>query len=184
MPNKNIYVSESDLPLFEEAQELAKGNLSSVIVHALRQYVKLERIRQGGFEEITVKVNPDGLFTKKRFQGRLLTRMRFRVERDGTNRVVTYMVYLTSKGNWAVLVKDVPGWWYHPTEMKQWREQKREDWEEFGWGAEGWTDQEYTYRLDVYKTEEEMQAHIPEQVYSSVCRTMNGEGGDVEVLDI
>ncbi|NUR96504.1 MAG: EXLDI protein, partial [Kribbellaceae bacterium] len=41
MPNKTIYVSDDDLPLYKRAQELA-GNLSSAISIALRKYVELE----------------------------------------------------------------------------------------------------------------------------------------------
>ena len=40
MPNKTIYVSDDDLPLYKKAQELA-GNLSSAISIALRKYVGL-----------------------------------------------------------------------------------------------------------------------------------------------
>ena len=41
MPNKTIYVSDGDLPIYQRAQELAGGNLSSAITTALRRYVDL-----------------------------------------------------------------------------------------------------------------------------------------------
>ena len=34
VPNKTIYVSDGDLPLYQRAQELAGGNLSSAISRA------------------------------------------------------------------------------------------------------------------------------------------------------
>ena len=42
MPNKTIYVSESDLPLYERAQELTGGNLSQAITRGLKRLVELE----------------------------------------------------------------------------------------------------------------------------------------------
>ena len=60
MPNKTIYVSEGDLPIFQRAQELAGGNLSSAIARALRRYVDLEEGLREGFDEIIVRVGPQG----------------------------------------------------------------------------------------------------------------------------
>ena len=42
VPNKTIYVSDGDLPLYQRAQELAGGNLSAAISAALRRYVDVE----------------------------------------------------------------------------------------------------------------------------------------------
>ena len=42
VPNKTIYVSDGDLPMFQRAQDLAGGNLSSAIASALRRYVDVE----------------------------------------------------------------------------------------------------------------------------------------------
>jgi EXLDI family protein len=70
MPNKTIYVSDDDLPLYKKAQELA-GNLSSAISIALRKYVELEEGRLEGYDEITVRVGR-GTGRKQRFSGVLL----------------------------------------------------------------------------------------------------------------
>jgi EXLDI family protein len=70
MPNKTIYVSDDDLPLYKRAQELA-GNLSSAISIALRKYVELEEGRLEGYDEITVRVGR-GAGRKQRFSGVLL----------------------------------------------------------------------------------------------------------------
>ena len=74
MPNKTIYVSEDDLPLFERAQEVSGTNLSSVIVRALRRFLELEEASQRGLDEITVIVNKEGAHRRKRFVGQRLVR--------------------------------------------------------------------------------------------------------------
>ena len=71
VPNKTIYVSDGDLPLYQRAQELAGGNLSAAIAAALRRYVDVEEGRREGFDEIIVRVGP-GKGRKVRFVGVLL----------------------------------------------------------------------------------------------------------------
>jgi EXLDI family protein len=66
VPNKTIYVSDGDMPLYQRAQELAGGNLSSAISAALRRYVEVEEGRKEGFEEVHVRVGP-GKGRKVRF---------------------------------------------------------------------------------------------------------------------
>ena len=56
VPNKTIYVSDGDLPLFEQAQKLAGGNLSAAIAKALKRYVDTAEGLSEGYEEITVRV--------------------------------------------------------------------------------------------------------------------------------
>jgi EXLDI family protein len=71
VPNKTIYVSDGDLPLFARAQELAGGNLSAAIARALRRYVDLAEGLQEGFDDVTVKVGI-GSGRKVRFTGVLV----------------------------------------------------------------------------------------------------------------
>ncbi|BCB75612.1 hypothetical protein Pflav_020220 [Phytohabitans flavus] len=71
MPNKTIYVSDDDMPLFRRAQELAGGNLSAAISTAVRRYVDIEEGRQEGYDEIIVRIGP-GKGRKQRFSGVLL----------------------------------------------------------------------------------------------------------------
>ena len=71
VPNKTIYVSDGDLPVYQRAQELAGGNLSAAIASALRRYVDIEEGRRDGFNEIIVKVGVGGR-RKVRFSGLLL----------------------------------------------------------------------------------------------------------------
>lgn len=44
MPNKTIYVPDSDMAVFEQAQKMTKGSesLSSVIIRLLRDYIRKE----------------------------------------------------------------------------------------------------------------------------------------------
>ena len=71
VPNKTIYVSDGDLPLYQRAQELAGGNLSAAISAALRRYVESRRAGAKGFDEIIVRVGL-GTGRKVRFTGVLL----------------------------------------------------------------------------------------------------------------
>jgi len=71
VPNKTIYVSDGDMPLYRRAQELAGDNLSAAISAALRRYVDVEEGRREGFDEIIVRVGP-GKGRKVRFTGILL----------------------------------------------------------------------------------------------------------------
>ena len=71
VPNKTIYVSEGDLKLYQRAQELAGGNLSSAITNALKRYLDVEDARTAGYEDVIVKVGIGG-GRKVRFTGVLL----------------------------------------------------------------------------------------------------------------
>ena len=71
VPNRTIYVSEDDQSLYQRAQELAGGNLSSAISTALKRYVELEDARAAGFDDVTVKVGV-GAGRKVRFSGVLI----------------------------------------------------------------------------------------------------------------
>jgi hypothetical protein len=97
MPNKTIYVSDDDLPLFQRAQELAGGTLSAAIASALRRYVEIEEGRQQGYDEVIVRVGP-GLGRKQRFCGMLLAEM----EQTGNERDETYRVYRTRTEKYVV----------------------------------------------------------------------------------
>ena len=79
MPNKTIYVSDTDLPVFERAQELAGENLSSTIVQALRNFVNSHEARIAGFRDIVVRVGSD-VYTRKQFRGRLLAKGHMEVQ--------------------------------------------------------------------------------------------------------
>lgn len=71
MPNKTIYVSDDDLPLFTRAQELVGGNISGAVVAALRMFVDLQDAREAGYDTVVVRVGRHGV-RRQRFVGRLL----------------------------------------------------------------------------------------------------------------
>lgn len=128
MPNKTIYVSDTDLPVFQRAQELSGGNLSAAISTALRRLVEVEEGRLAGFDEITVRVGvaPGKL---QRFQGVQLVDW----NRSTKDTVEHYRVYRTRTGKFAVHVArpkgavwsagkdgELTGWRKHFSADQQW----------------------------------------------------------------
>jgi EXLDI family protein len=105
MPNKTIYVSQEDEPLFDEARQIAGESLSAVIVRALREFVIRQDEKEKSMKEITVMVGPKDGSREQRFIGTYIGKW------QGFNEDKTWMleaqVYLTHKNNWAVLVKQV-----------------------------------------------------------------------------
>ena len=71
MPKKTIYVRESDLALWKEAEELAQESLSGLLADALREYVMTRRAREGEMGRIVVEIAEDGdsPVVKKAFTG-------------------------------------------------------------------------------------------------------------------
>src|SRR4051812_10842183 len=135
MPNKTIYVSDADLPLFQRAQELVGGNLSAAISKALHRLVEVEEGRLEGFQEITVRVGvePGKL---QRFQGvQLVDWNRTSSGASSSGGQERYRVYRTRAGKFAVHValpkgfvhtagKDgqLTGWRKHFVADQQWGE--------------------------------------------------------------
>ena len=113
MPNKTIYVSDDDLPLYRRAQELAGGNLSAAISTALRRYVEIEEGRQEGYDEIIVRVGP-GKGRKQRFSGVLLGEW----GHSTSQRVEVFRVYRTRTGKFVVHVERSAGWMTGPDPEK------------------------------------------------------------------
>ncbi len=103
MPNKTIYVSDGDLPLYQRAQELAGGNLSSAIATALRRYLDIEEGRGEGFEEIKLRVGP-GKGRKVRFVGVLLGMFTTQTP----NRAEIYQVFRSRTGKFVLHVQRSP----------------------------------------------------------------------------
>ncbi|MBA3822752.1 MAG: EXLDI protein [Ktedonobacterales bacterium] len=171
MPNKTIYVSDADAPLFERAQDLAGGSLSAAIVQALRRYVASEELAESG--EIVIKVGANGAYRQQRFTGRQVGK--FYVPMPDGARASTYHVYVTNKGNFAVYVKELPNWakmarrnWSDPANWEQYRN---------GW----WTP---TSRLEVYPTLAELEAHIPAELFAAVKAIVADSPDGIEDLDI
>lgn len=117
MPNKTIYVSDEDEPLFRRAQALAGGNLSAAIARAVRRFVETEEHRMAGFEEFTVRVGSPGGRRDKRFRGRPVAHWS---HEDSQGRGETYTVYRTEGGRYAVHQEQGDTWQARP-ESEPWR---------------------------------------------------------------
>ena len=187
MPNKTIYVSDDDLPLFERAQELSGANLSSAIVRALRKFIEIEEASQRGLDEITVIVNTEGAHRRKRFLGMRLAR---RIEKNARGKGVEIQsVYRTAGKRYALHTRTMQDWelaWGDPEQVgdpNNWGVgsgflQKvmswAYDWETFKEAGD--------YSLQVFETLEDLKAHISDDLFKVVSLAM--EGPEIEELDI
>ena len=173
MPNKTIYVSDADLPVFQRAQELVGGNLSAAISKALHRLVEVEEGRLEGFEEITVGVGV-GPERKQRFQGVLLADWN-RSTSDGSEE--HYRVYRTRTGRFAVHVARPKG--------HVWSAGK--DGELTGWRKHFSADQQWgqlpaSATLEVFETFEELREAVPAELAALV--EAYATEPEVEDLDI
>jgi EXLDI family protein len=172
VPNKTIYVSDADLPVFQRAQELTGGNLSAAISKALRRLVEVEEGRLEGFEEITVRVGvePGRL---QRFQGVQLVDWN-RIADGGQER---YRVYRTRAGKLAV----------HTARPKGFVHTAGKDGQLTGWRKHFAADQQWgetpaTATLEVFATFEELRAAVPAELAALV--EAHATEPEVEDLDI
>ncbi len=171
MPNKTIYVSDADLPIYQRAQELAGDNLSAAIAAALRRYVDVEEGRREGFEEIIVRVGP-GKGRKVRFVGVLLGEWY-----SSQGRVETFRVYRGRTGKFVLHIERSADWTMVDGEGKPagWR-----GYLGLGNVSYGTTPPEST--LEVVESLDELRARIPPQLYDMVVGSARQPA--VEDLDI
>lgn len=172
MPNKTIYVSDGDLPVYQRAQELAGGNLSSAIAAALRRYVDVEEGRREGFDEIIVRVGP-GKGRKVRFVGVLLGEW----VNTSFSRAETFRVYRGRTGKFVVHIERSPDYTMVDAEGRPagWR-----GYLGIGNVSYGSTPAEST--LEVVESLDELRARIPPQLYDMVAGSARQPA--VEDLDI
>ncbi len=188
MPNKTIYVSDDDLPLFERAQELSGANLSSAIVRALRRFIELEEARERGFDEITVIVNTEGAHRRKRFLGQRLVRwLQPTPDSKGTE---ILNIYRTAGNRYALHTRSISDWelsWGDPDIQRH-----PEHWPIAGgilkrftsWGYDNWDTfkEAGDYVLEVFETLEALKPHVSNDLYRAINLAM--EGPEIEDLDI
>ena len=172
MPNKTIYVSDGDLPVYQRAQELAGDNLSAAIAAALRRYVDVEEGRREGFDEITVRVGP-GRGRKVRFTGVFLGEW----VNSTQSRVETFRVYRGRTGKFVVHVERSEGYTMVDAEGKPagWR-----GYLGIGDVSYGTTPAEST--LEIVGSLDELRERIPPQLYDMLATTALQPA--VEDLDI
>jgi EXLDI family protein len=172
VPNKTIYVSDGDLPIYQRAQELAGDNLSAAIAAALRRYVDVEEGRREGFDEVIVRVGP-GKGRKVRFVGVLLGEWL----NTSYSRVETFRVYRGRTGKFVLHVERSG-----ETTMVD-ADGKPAGWRGYlGVGniSYGSTPGEST--LDVFETIDELRERIPSQLFDLVAGS--AQRPPVEDLDI
>ena len=172
MPNKTIYVSDGDIPLFQRAQKLAGGNLSAAIAKALRRYVDTAEGLQEGFEEVTVRVGV-GSGRKVRFTAVLVGEWMDTID----NRAERYRVYRGRTGKYVLHVEREPSYWMVDGEGKP-----------AGWrGHLGIGDVRYggspkESTLEVLASVDELRDKVPAELFEMVSRSARQP--TVEDLDI
>jgi EXLDI family protein len=172
VPNKTIYVSEDDQPLYQKAQELAGGNLSSAISTALKRYVDAEDARSAGFEDVIVKVG-FGAGRKVRFLGVLLGEW---YQSEG-ERFQHYRVWRGPK-RFALHIERTEYFEMRDAQgnpLTGWRA-----WTGIGMAAGGGRPAQAT--LDVYDSLDELREHIPPEFWEVVSASVKHP--NVEDLDI
>ncbi|MGH3712992.1 MAG: EXLDI protein [Micromonosporaceae bacterium] len=167
MPNKTIYVSDDDLPLYKRAQELVGGNLSAAISTALRKYIELEEGRLEGYDEITVRIGP-GAGRKVRFSGILLGEWG-RAKPSGL--VEEFKVFRSRKDKYVVHTKRSDSW----SSSGGWRGH-------LGLSETGWGMIKGEATLAVADSLDELRELIPDELYALVAAL--AEQPAVEDLDI
>lgn len=172
MPNKTIYVSDGDLPLFERAQKLAGDNLSAAISAALRRYVNDADARQEGFDEITVRIGA-GKGRKVRFAGILIGEW----VNSSLNRVESFRVYRSRTGKFVLFVERGPDYTMVDDQGRPagWRGY-------LGLGNYSYGTAVRESTLDVFDTLEQLRERIPPQLYDMVAGS--AQQPPVEDLDI
>ena len=157
MPNKTIYVSEGDLPLYDRAQELGGGNLSAAIAKALRRFVDVEDGRREGYDEVTVRVGPGPKGGRKvRFTGVLLA--------TWGNNTTVITVYRSRSGKFVVHTQRMPDWTTRDADGKPagWR----------GWLGIGditWAGSTGESTLDVFDTVDALRERVPAELFDLVA---------------
>jgi len=176
MPNKTIYVSDDDLPLYQRAQELAGGNLSAALARALRRFVEVEEGRREGYDEITVQVGHGGVGRKQRFSGVLLGEW----GHSTGSRVEEFRVYRTRMGKFVVHINRSPDWiWTSGADSGS----KFGGWRKYlGLGEQSWGSTQGESTLEVVDSLDGLREKIPPEFYDLIAGA--AEQPAVEDLDI
>jgi EXLDI family protein len=172
VPNKTIYVSDGDLPLYQRAQELGGDNLSATIATALRRYVDVEEGRRQGFDEVIVRVGI-GKGRKVRFVGILLAEW----INTSYSRVETFRVYRGRTGKFVLHIE-------HSGDYTMVNEEgKPAGWRGYlGIGNISYGSAPAESTIEVLATLEELREKIPPQLYEMVAGPAQRPA--VEDLDI
>jgi EXLDI family protein len=183
MPNKTIYVSDNDLPLFERAQSLVDGNLSAAIAQALAEYVRsaeVDSLHQ--YDSFTVSVGPAGSRRKKRFTAVCLARWQHAAGKAGS--VEELVAYWTTGERVAVHRRIGPWHLSDPGQIAGLGRPRHSTWAGPALSiadAEAWDEQSNAV-LEVYDTTDEFAAHVPPEFANLVADAVAAL--QIEELDI
>lgn len=173
MSTKNVYVSESDLPLFDRAAELA-GGMSAAVVLGLRLYVAQQDRQRKDTEVKTIELEVDdgAVAGVKRFSGCQILRW----SRQEGPRSRTARVYKTARGQYAVYLREDPNWAALSSpddDSPVWEDPalRRGEWWKRG-----------PRELRVFATIEEMVGELPDDLVATIRSA--GDRPAVEDLDI
>jgi EXLDI family protein len=173
VPNKTIYVSDGDLPLFQRAQELAGGNLSAAIAKALKRYVDLQEGLQEGFDDVVVRVGL-GSGRKVRFTAALVGEWADTID----NRIEHYRVWRGRTGKYVLHVEREPAYWQLDADGKPvggWKGG-------LGIGVARFGSSPKENTLEILDTLEELFLKVPDELYEIIERAARQP--TVEELDI
>lgn len=117
MPQKTIYVKDTDLSLWEKAETMGGENLSATIAEALKRFVEIEEAKATGMKEQEIEV---GVFSdrssadtrKIRFIGKQIASAWVYSGQTGSqdDRGTDYELYLTKKGKLLLCRKHWSRW--------------------------------------------------------------------------
>lgn len=160
MPQKTIYISEADLPIFDQAQAMAGGNLSSTIVQALRRFLKERLQENNSMQNFEVKVGSVAVVLK-RFTGRQLARGFVASDSSGSQPTMRYTAFETKRGKIAL----------HTQTILSLTESVIQ-----GLSGEG------EYKLEVFESIENLKSIVPSEFFDAAKASL--EGLNFEELDI
>jgi EXLDI family protein len=165
MPNKTIYVSENDLPIFEEAQQIAGEALSPVIARALREYVSRNQEKDKGMKEVRVKVGLRGSEREQRFTAANLGKWKGLSQDKEWWLEAT--IFHTQKDHWAALLE-----YKGPATLDR-----------KAWLQSAWQDRRHT-ELVVADGPDDFKDKIPEALFAHIRSLAEREKSPVDYLDI
>jgi EXLDI family protein len=142
---------------------------------------------QRGLEEVTVIVNRSGAHRRKRFMGQILVRWLQPTKNEEGTEVLS--VYRTAGNQYALHTRIVPDWDYSEGDPDYWGNPKNwgvgngilQKLMGFGWNWETFKESG-DYSLRVFKTVEDLKAHVSRELYEAVSQAMDGP--EIEDLDI
>jgi EXLDI family protein len=167
MPNKTIYVSQNDVPVFEAAQQIAGEAMSSVIAKALREYVARHHEKSKGMKEVSVKIGNKEAEREQRF---IATEIgKWKGVSDDKQWWIEATIYHTQKGNWAVFMD------YKGKTMLT-----RNAWKD----PETWSCNHCHTELVVAEHEGDWQGKLPSALIRHIAALSEREQNPVDYLDI